>query len=589
MGIPGYFRQLAKDPNVLFWNTDVKNEYFFMDYNAWIYGSIPKYLSKNINKLPKMNKVNIEKGLIEQIIKDTIYVVTNLVKPTTLLYLAFDGPPPRAKMEQQRLRRYKGYQGSIFQNELKKKYGLDSEQYFNTTALSPGTVFMSKLSTALQKAIKENKFRSKNSDKEFTVILSDTTVPGEGEHKIIPYIKYNLENKKDICIFSDDADLILLAMTLADKEHRINILKTQGLPDEYKETGFLYLKVNDVENKLYEFIGLKDFNKIRVLYDYVFILSLFGDDFVKHIPSLSLTNPKHQEMLLNIYKQTLKKHKRHLIQLKENKNNKKNVLINNHFFIDLLIELAKREQTSLQFEQTKLKRVCSKPYIDRDERTGYEYEMAAFEHSYYCQKENPFYDEYHNEINKINYFQDKYLWKKQYYEYFFGFKNNNYNKGRSKICKSYIDTLRFTIEYYVNSIPPSWTFFYPYRVAPFVSDLVTNLKQNKMNINKVNFEPSKPCTPFQQLMLIIPPQLSHYLPKEYAQLMTKKTSPIIKYYPTEFKLDAAAGLKREKTEPLLGEINDKEIFDAMDKVNSKLNNSQIKRNTLSKNIIIKKK
>ena len=52
--------------------------------------------------------------------------------------------------------------------------------------------------------------------------------------------------------------------------------------------------------------------------------------------------------------------------------------------------------------------------------------------------------------------------------------------------------------------------------------------------------------------------LSQYLPKEYAQLMTKKKSPIIQYYPTTFKLDAAAGLKREKTEALLGEINDKE-------------------------------
>jgi len=589
MGIPGYFKQLAKDPDVLFWDTDIKNEYFFMDYNAWIYGSIPKYLSKNINKLPKMNKVNIEKGLIEQILKDTINVVTQIVKPSKLLYLAFDGPPPRAKIEQQRLRRYKGYQGSIFIKELKHKYGLDAEEYFNTTALSPGTVFMSKLSTALQKAINENKFKSKNSDDDFTIILSDTTVPGEGEHKIIPYIKDNLKNEKDICIFSDDADLILLSMTIADREHRIHILKTQGLPDDYKEIGFLYLKVNEVEDKLYKFIGLLDYDKIRVLYDYVFILSLFGDDFIKHLPSLNLINYKHQEMLLYIYKNILRKHKKHLIQLKDNKNNKKNVSINNHFFIDLLIELSKKEQTSLQFEQTTLKRRCSKPYIDRDGRTGYEYEIAAFEHSLYCQKENPFYSEYKDEINIINYFQDKHLWKKQYYEYFFGLKNNNYNNGRSKICKAYINSLRFTIDYYVNSSPPSWNYFYPYRVAPFVSDLVTNLKQNKININKVNFEVGKPCTPFQQLMLIIPPQLSKFIPKEYAELMTKKTSPIIKYYPTEFKLDAAAGLKREKTEALLGDINDKEIFEAMDKVNSKLNNSQIKRNTLSKNIVIKKK
>jgi 5'-3' exonuclease len=583
MGIPGFFREIAKDPSVLFWDPDVKTEHFFMDYNAWIYGCEAKYMSKHSNKLDKMNKVSIEKGIIEQIVKDTINVVTEIVRPSKLLYLAFDGPPPRAKIEQQRLRRYKGVEGNAYIKKLKDKYGMvNTSEYFNTTLFSPGTVFMGKLSNALQKAIKENKFKSDKNDKDFKVILSDTTVVGEGEHKIIPYIKHNLKSNSDVCIFSDDADLILLCMTLASKQHKIKILKTQSIPDEYKEGGYVYLKVNDVENKLYDFIGLNGYDKVRVLYDYVFIMSLFGDDFIKRLPSLLIY--KHSKMIVYVYRDTLNKHKKHLVQIKKVNNNKHQVSINNKFFMNVLIELSKKEQTSLQFEQTALKKRCGRNYTDRDGKTGYDFDIGAFDHSLYCQEENPFYDKYHNDINIINYFQEKHLWKKQYYEYFFGLKNNNYNSGRSKICKAYLESLRFTIDYYINSVPPSWSYFYPYRVAPFVSDLITNLN-HKMNINKINLPIGKPCTPFQQLMLIIPPQLSNILPKEYASLMTNKTSPIIKYFPTTFELDVAFGLIRIKSEPILEEINDKKIFEAMDSIDAKLNSAQIKRNTLSNDLI----
>lgn len=585
MGIPGYFKQLAKDPKLLFWDPDEKTDFFFMDYNAWIYNSVPKYLEKHKDKLSSMNKTSIDKGIIDQIVDDTVYLVTNVVKPGKLLYLAFDGPPPRAKIEQQRLRRYKTTYEKKYTKKVKLKYGMDSNEYFSTVSLSPGTVFMSKLSSALQKAIKSKKF-SKDSD--FKVVLSDTTVVGEGEHKIIPYIKDNLKDKSNICIFSDDADMILLSMTLRKQEHTIKILKTH-VPDEYKDIGFVYLRINEYEDKLYSEIALEGFDKVRILYDYVFIISLFGNDFIQKLPSLDIY--QHLPMMLQIYKKVLQHFGKHLILLKDiNKdiNKVQKVVINNSFLIELLNELVRKEQNALQFQQKKLSRQCKTDYEDKDGKTGYEYEIAVFEHSLYCQKQNPFYTEYHTEINKINYFKDTYVWKKQYYEYFFEFntKNNkDYNIGRTKICKSYLESLRFAIEYYINSVPPSWSYFYPYRVAPFVSDVVTNLKSHKMNINKLNIKGGKPYTPFQQLMLIIPPQLSSFLPLKYAELMTKKSSPIIKYFPTSFKLDAAAGKKQIYSEALLGDINEKKIFEAMESIDAKLNSSQISRNTLSKDLV----
>ena len=292
-------------------------------------------------------------------------------------------------------------------------------------------------------------------------------------------------------------------------------------------------------------------------------------------------------MMLQLYKKVLQQFGKHLIILKD-VNKVQKVIINNSFFVELLTELVRKEQNSLQFQQKKVARQCKTDYEDKDGKTGYDYEIAVFEHSLYCQKQNPFYNEYHKEINIINYFQEKHIWKKQYYEYYFGLntKNNkNYNIGRSKICKSYLESLRFTIEYYINNVPPSWSYFYTYRVAPFVSDVVTNLKSHKMNINKINIKGGEPYTPFQQLMLIIPPQSSHLLPPKYAELMTRKSSPIIEYFPTSFKLDAAAGKKEIYSDPLLEEVNEQKIFETMKSIDAKLNSSQISRNTLSKNLV----
>ena len=117
-----------------------------------------------------------------------------------------DGVPPRAKMEQQRLRRYKKVYTEQLKSILKKKYNIENNLYFDSNQISPGTIFMDKLS----KHLKKNKQRFNVKD----VIISDTLEVGEGEHKILGYIKENIENKSNICLYGDDADLIFLMMSL---------------------------------------------------------------------------------------------------------------------------------------------------------------------------------------------------------------------------------------------------------------------------------------------------------------------------------------------------------------------------------------
>tara|TARA_B100000780_G_scaffold135102_1_gene94643 strand:- start:442 stop:657 length:216 start_codon:yes stop_codon:yes gene_type:complete len=52
---------------------------------------------------------------------------------------------------------------------------------WDTNAITPGTTFMNKLNDELHKVYDSHK----------NVVLSDSCEPGEGEHKILQYLKIN--------------------------------------------------------------------------------------------------------------------------------------------------------------------------------------------------------------------------------------------------------------------------------------------------------------------------------------------------------------------------------------------------------------
>ena len=69
---------------------------------------------------------------------------------------------------------------------LKEKHGESIVPSWNTNQLSPGTKFMAKMSKKIQKAIREGRFCK---HKKVRIIFNDSTIPGEGEAKIYPYIR----------------------------------------------------------------------------------------------------------------------------------------------------------------------------------------------------------------------------------------------------------------------------------------------------------------------------------------------------------------------------------------------------------------
>jgi 5'-3' exonuclease len=59
-----------------------------------------------------------------------------------LVYIAFDGVAPVAKLNQQRERRYKSWYQNEMMRHVTKKTEVDP---FNTAAITPGTPFMKEL------------------------------------------------------------------------------------------------------------------------------------------------------------------------------------------------------------------------------------------------------------------------------------------------------------------------------------------------------------------------------------------------------------------------------------------------------------
>ncbi|GAM18987.1 hypothetical protein SAMD00019534_021620 [Acytostelium subglobosum LB1] len=140
--------------------------------------------------------------------------IINTANPTNVLYIAIDGVPPRAKAIEQRKRRFRS--AKDVKDALSKRPATDApvdlENVFDPNCISPSTEFMTRVNEWMQHYA--STIAKRYSD--LTIIVSDSTVPGEGEHKIMDFIRKNTKlwpQDTSHLFYGMDADLIFLGLS----------------------------------------------------------------------------------------------------------------------------------------------------------------------------------------------------------------------------------------------------------------------------------------------------------------------------------------------------------------------------------------
>uniref|UniRef100_S4RDG8 5'-3' exoribonuclease 1 n=1 Tax=Petromyzon marinus TaxID=7757 RepID=S4RDG8_PETMA len=253
-----------------------------------------------------------------------IEVLFRIIKPRKVFFMAVDGVAPRAKMNQQRGRRFRSAKEAEdkIKKAIEKGEVLPTEERFDSNCITPGTFFMARLQERL-KSFVSDKLDTDRLWHGVTVYLSGHETPGEGEHKIMEFIraqKIRADHDPNTrhCLYGLDADLIMLGLTshephfsLLREEVRFatdakcSILQLSVAPEE---TTFHLLHLSLMREYLqYEFEELKallpfPFSVEHVIDDWVLMGFLVGNDFIPNLPNLHIA----QDALPLLYRTYIK-------------------------------------------------------------------------------------------------------------------------------------------------------------------------------------------------------------------------------------------------------------------------------------------
>ena len=561
MGIPLYFKKITDEYEDIVIDTKKLNSVkrLFLDLNCAIHPCCRRIVSEGYDS---NNNDKYEKYMISEIL-NYIELIFNTVKPTNLLYIAIDGVAPKAKMSQQRLRRFKTIKERELKNKIKSDLGEEIENSFwDTNAITPGTNFINKIAKSILSELKNN-IMYKNVD----IIFSDSSVVGEGEHKIFNYIRNNHIIGNDV-VYGLDADLIMLS--LASHKSSVYLLRESlEFGKMYYESGykFLYLDIDclksyiimEIKSKLIGDYVYEESLLLSLIDDYVVMCFILGNDFLPHIPSLDL------------------------------RNNGLSILLEKYTYTYLEIGETLVDINTLKINTKFLRALVSKLSIDEDD--------ILKKMSKRRKKFNIRYKKYDSELEKrldllhnypiLNTELEDYInigeegWKNRYYDKCLGMYDQD---DIDAVCHNFLEGIVWTFNYYYKDCI-SWQWSYLYGYAPTLSDL--SLYLNKIgDINKITIPKSRPNKPCQQLLLVLPPDSYKLLPKSYQFLTTIDNSPLIEYFPKEYELETCYKRYFWQCSPILPLINSNKVKNVLSKI--KLTRDEQKRNEFGEDIILQK-
>ena len=298
MGIPSFYRHLCrKYPNIITNKID-QTDWLCLDFNCAMYFKLhqmPPYEGSVVGKQRWEAKLRAS-------ICDYMEEIIKMAHPKVGVYVSCDGVVCAAKRMQQRQRRFKGPWITGIEDQIR---GTVKERW-DQNALTPGTAFMGRLGKDL-----ENKAASLSLEMKIPIHVSTTAEPGEGEHKLMRYMR-SLDGPVSCTIYGLDADLILLAMMLAsEKGSEVYLLREAQEFERGSANTWRSVDIRGFTTALFEGTTLCVPVETKVD-DFVAAMSLLGNDFLPK----SLTHTVREDGipgLLRILNSRLWTHKTTLI------------------------------------------------------------------------------------------------------------------------------------------------------------------------------------------------------------------------------------------------------------------------------------
>ncbi|KAL7680001.1 putative 5-3 exonuclease, 5'-3' exoribonuclease, xrn1, D1 domain, xrn1, helical [Plasmopara halstedii] len=589
MGIPRFYRYMSERYPLI--NQPISDvsllpefDAFYLDMNGIIHNCTHSDSADDA-----LNSLTLEAQL-HGIFTYLDRLITHIIKPKKIVYIAIDGVAPRAKLNQQRSRRFRA--------GLERQEAIDKEKHmqiklqdekngtvmkptaskFDSNCITPGTEFLSQLSHHLVYFVRQ-KMKNDPLWARLEVFFSGSEVPGEGEHKIVEFIRHrkmtvDYEANMRHCMYGSDADLMLLGL-MTHEPHFTLVRETVVWGSFHKKVA-----VKKIEEQQWQLVHLSLFREYlmlemnvqppfdgeRMIDDFILLTFLLGNDFIPHSPTLEISEDAIP-LLLKVYRDLLELHQGCYLTLNGKIRNAK--LLQELFQIignqeeEILVNRAMEEkrrsgrrggrQQSKQHEVDAAEMQSAimalrdadeetlPPLVNDEDIDDEEAERLLLE-ALDGKDDTIFSLELQREDQNIlmlvgsESFQDT---KWNYYERKYNIQRGNddaSNDALEQVRKSYIEALVWCLAYYFQG-PPSWAWYYPYHYAPMVSDL-TNIENM---ITSVTFDDDPliagPLLPFEQLMSNLPASSAHLVPEPYRFLMVSPLSPIKHFYPETFDID----------------------------------------------------
>lgn len=323
MGVPKFFRWLSERypaiSQLIAENRIPEFDCLYLDMNGIIHNCTHKDAGEDVSF-----RLSEEEMFIR--IFNYIEHLFGKIKPKQLFFMAIDGVAPRAKMNQQRARRFRTALDVEKARDKAISEGVEmpKEEPFDSNCITPGTEFMAKLSQQLRYFV--NKKVSEDTDWQgCEIVLSGHEVPGEGEHKIMEYIRnakaqpgYNSNIRH--CLYGLDADLIMLGLLSHDPHFCLlreevtfgRASKTKSKELEHQNFYLLHLCIVREYLEM-EFQELKQdgvlsfpFDLERVIDDFILMAFFVGNDFLPNLHGLHINEGALANMF-RIYKTIIPK------------------------------------------------------------------------------------------------------------------------------------------------------------------------------------------------------------------------------------------------------------------------------------------